>query len=332
LAKREESWKQFIQPRLVYLDEPRFTPKQLKRIKEYYLTGDTPCPEEWDKYSEPDPVPFILRLWLHPDDSIDNWRTIRDSVLNEDTHKSYVEIIVNETSLFLFQSAGNMLATDIQYDAENGFFMGKEGELAKFYINEVGETDRIECNGSSFDKGLELLFIRFHSGALGWLKNTVNLNKVSRFLVDEWIVSFGRRDEFFYVVEQEARRAENYNKVSIKERLLEFFYTVSHYQESSDISLPHYLAVLHYCSNHTSARIEFVDEVNNALDNQPIPDYVKHWWDIAKTSDSIDEALERAEPTLTILIPPEPVREKTLKEKLLEKRMQGKKKRRGRLV
>jgi len=209
---------------------------------------------------------------------------------------------------------------------------GKEGELAKFYINEVGESDRLGSSAFSFDKGLEHLFLHFHRGAITWLKNTINLNKVSRFIIDEWIVSFGRRDEFVYVVEQEARRAQNYNIVSLKERLLEFFYTVSHYQESSDISLPPHLAVLHYCSNHTLARIEFVDEVNNALDNQPIPDYVKHWWDIAKTSDSIEEALERAEPTLTILIPPEPVREKTLKEKLLEKRMQSKKKRRGRLV
>lgn len=50
-----------------------------KALQHYYLSGREP---DWNQFSEPDPIPLHLRLWLHPDQSDASWNKITARVLS----------------------------------------------------------------------------------------------------------------------------------------------------------------------------------------------------------------------------------------------------------
>jgi len=319
--ERVELWRNEIKKRLQRkLHDDPYSMGQLRILEQYYMAGKEPDFDRDDRYCY-DPITFVLRLWLHPDQSHANWCKIRDAIFHEDRTTQVTNDV--EENIFLsirfLRYAGDNSFLDKSlpntYNTQNGVFYGAESRLAPFFLaaldNRTVSKHKVEAKKICFSNILTSP-PGVHGTMLDWLESEklINQHIIYRFLVDQWHASLKDVEEAYYVKEHPVRTG--------KKETLMFFHTVLHYPfpDASDC-----------------IRKQYAFDVKDTLDNKVLPDFIAHWWNIVKTSNSLEEVIERAEPTFTIpKPPPPPPPEKTLKEKLLEKRMQGKKKRRGRLV
>lgn len=82
VASRKEQWRAFgpamkvIQP----------TAAEARAVERYYLTGKQSVPQKW--HDEFPSLALFFRLWMHPDDSEENWRAQTDATVWEDYNLS----------------------------------------------------------------------------------------------------------------------------------------------------------------------------------------------------------------------------------------------------
>jgi hypothetical protein len=304
-AQREAQWEKEISPRFSYAFAYPFTKKQLSDYKRYYIRGETP---NWDRNKKDNPVPLVIRLWLDPDSSLENWLSIRDIVFdgNEDMYDLRYELNYFDS---LFLQADSDAYNDI-YDIEVGFFIGMEKSLVDFYFEHLGGERYFRAPNVEVDKyallGLPYQFGGMHS----WLSKDkiINTNKLSQFTVKYWVKALTWSNE-------EAFGTDVLR--SNKSHILKLFYYVKHFE---------------FANEKLDIRRVFISQVQEAMTNDDLPGFIKHWWHLAQKASSLDALWLAAQPFFTEIPEPEPIVEKSLKQKLLEKRSAVKKKRRGKLV
>lgn len=74
LAERKKAW-----PALADKLHGQYDKGDVKIFERYYLKGAEP---KLDNLWHSDPIPLVLRLWLHPDQSDESWRAITERVLS----------------------------------------------------------------------------------------------------------------------------------------------------------------------------------------------------------------------------------------------------------
>ncbi|GIU12861.1 MULTISPECIES: hypothetical protein [unclassified Shewanella] len=302
--QREAQWENDILPRLVSIFIERFTKKQLADFKRYYITGRAP---KWNRDDNVNPVPLIVRLWLAPDSSLDNWLSIRDVIFDgkEDMQDLEYEIKYIE---YLFQEANSNLYNE-DYNISNGFFLGMEKSIVDFYFEYLGDERYFRAPKIEVDKYVLLGLPREFGGMHGWLctDKVINKNKLSQHCIKYWIKSLSWADE---------KSFGSGGLPSKKYHLLKLFYSTVNFT----------------ISGTNDVREAFVCELIDVLNNEELPGFINHWWLLAQKAASLEDLLLTADPFFSPIPEPEPVIEKSLKQKLLEKRSATKKKRRGKLV
>ncbi|PMG77749.1 hypothetical protein BCU84_09895 [Shewanella sp. 10N.286.51.B7] len=305
IAQREAIWEHEISPRFSDYFVEKFTKKQLSDFKRYYIKGKAP---KWDRNDKDNPVPLVIRLWLDPDSSLDNWLSIRDVVF--DGHEDMYDL---RYELNYFAALFRQANADIDfndYDNENGFFMGLEKRLVNFYFEHLGDGRYFRAPNIEVDKyalvGLPYKF----GGMYSWLTKAriINKNKLSQFAVKYWAKALTWSNE------------EAFGKdilYSNKSHILELFYYVENFE---------------FLDEDLDIRRVFLSQLKQAMSNDDLPEFIKHWWQLAQKAASLEELMIEADPFFTEIPLPEPIVEKSLKQKLLEKRSAVKKKRRGKLV
>jgi len=333
-AQREQLWETKIYPRLTYPTGYKFQKRQLQQLKRYYLTGKAP---KLGPTSLLDPFPLVISLWLHPDHSLENWLNILEKAkADENGNCWYFHQHHLENSMIFFNEAWtngrcpnyelDPTGKTYYYDFEEGFFLGKEKALVDFFFKYIGDERFVVCNLDGkeivFDKYSNFkLYILLPGYMCDWLDEVVNKHGLPRYMTPYWILSLSAKDEYFYDeyhFRDEHVHGNKYRKVFLKEYIIIFFYTILHYPKPDS-------------SGDDAIRRQYVVETLDAIEKATLPDFINHWWKIVKTSKTLEEAQERAKPRFKEKEIPV-VKEKTLKEKLLERRAAPKKKRRGKLV
>ncbi|WP_065188411.1 hypothetical protein [Shewanella woodyi] len=304
IAQRETQWEKEISPRLTYALVEQFTKKQLVDFKRYYITGRAP---KWSRDDKVNPVPLIVRLWLDPDSSLENWLEIRDTIFDgkEDMQDLEYEL---KCFRYIFLRANSNSYNDC-YNNENGFFMGMEKSIVDFYFEHLGDELYFRAPKIEVDKYVLLGLPREFGGIHGWLSTDkiINKNKLSQHCIKYWIKSLSWTDE---------KSFGSGGLPSKKYHVLKLFFS----------------SVNFTISGTNDVREAFVCELIDVLNNEELPEFINHWWLLAQKAASLEDLLLTADPFFSSIPEPEPVIEKSLKQKLLEKRSSTKKKRRGKLV
>ncbi|MEI4551690.1 hypothetical protein [Pseudoalteromonas spongiae] len=331
LAEREQLWLDKILPRLTYDTGYKFPKRQLQQLKRYYLTG---IPPKLSETSQFDPFPLVISLWLHPDQSLENWLGILAKA-QADFFGSYFLDHHLKNSLCFFGEAGSYITipnleldpsgNTYYYHIEEGYFLGAEKALLDFFFSHMGDERYITYKSNKdefvFDKYQSFGLYHFPSSTRGWLQAETLINPYfsNRYKTKYWLLSLETKDEYYYD-EYDFRDmyGKTYTSVSPKNEMISFFYTLLHYPELG-------------IKSDDSIRCQYVADTIKAIEEFELPDFIDHWWQIVKTSKTLEQAQERAKPRFKEKEIPI-VKEKTMKEKLLERRATPKKKRRGKLV
>ncbi len=142
VKQRKQDW-QDILIRLQHSEE--FTKKQLKSFESYYLRGREP---KWDIQFDNDPLPLIIRLWLHPDQSEENWNRIRDAVLN------YPDPMVIHDSLSesfkIYYEADNAVSYSGHHKTPNSFMNGLEEKMYLILYGSPESSEYMKFHGEEF--------------------------------------------------------------------------------------------------------------------------------------------------------------------------------------
>lgn len=325
LAEREQLWLDKILPRLIYDTGYKFPKRQLQQLKRYYLTG---IPPKLSETSQFDPFPLVISLWLHPVQSLENWLGILAKAQADMGGNYFIEHHLKESMRFFLQASSNVYYPNYEldpsgktyfYDNTEGYFLGAEKSLLDFFFNHIGEARFVTCylkgKEITFDKYQSFGLYRFPSYTKGWLESERLINGYCscRYETQYWLLSLETKDEYYY-----DEYDKKYDSISPKEKMIAFFYTLLHYVELDR-------------KGDDNIRCQYVADTIKAIEEFDLPDFIDHWWQIVKTSKTLEQAQESAKPRFKEKEIPI-VKEKTMKEKLLERRATPKKKRRGRLV
>lgn len=324
-VEREQLWLDKIFPRLTYDTGYKFPKRQLQQLKRYYLTGIAP---KLTSTSQFEPFPLVISLWLHPDQRLENWLSILAKAQADVGGYSFIEHHLKKSMPFFLQAASNLYYPNWEldpsgktyyYDNAEGYFLGVEKALLDFFFNYIGDARYVTYNLKKkeykFDKYSSFGLYRFPSYTRGWLQSEESINRycTCRYETQYWLLSLATKDEYFY-----DEYDKNYDSISPKEKIVAFFYTLLNYAELNR-------------KDDDSIRREYIVDTIKAIEAFDLPDFINHWWEIIKTSETLEQAQELAKPRYKEKETPV-IKEKTMKEKLLERRAAPKKKRRGKLV
>ncbi len=325
LTEREQLWLDKILPRLTYDTGYKFPKRQLQQLKRYYLTGIAP---KLASTSQFEPFPLVISLWLHPDQGLENWLKILEKVQEDASGYYFIEHHLKKSMCFLGEAGGDRYLPNYEvdpsgktyyFDIEEGYFLGAEKVLLDFFFNHIGDARYVTCSlkneENKFDKYSSFgLYYLPHNMVL-WLKSEKIINPYYTFFykTSYWLLSLATQDEYFY-----DEYDKKYDSIPPKEKMISYFYTLLHYAELEK-------------KGADSIRRQYVADTIKAIEEFDLPDFINHWWQIVKTSETLEQAQEIAKPRFKEKEIPI-IKEKTMKEKLLERRAAPKKKRRGRLV
>ncbi len=324
-AEREQLWLDKILPRLTYDTGYKFPKRQLQQLKRYYLTGILP---KLALTSQFEPFPLVISLWLHPDQGLETWLGILAKAQADGNCYYFIEHHLKESMCYFGRSGGNTYLPNYEidpsgntyyYDIEEGYFLGAEKSLLDFFFNHIGEVQYVTCKLKNkeynFDKYSYFGLYYLPHNIVLWLKSDkiINSHFLSRYKTLYWLLSLATKDEYFY-----DEYDKNYDSISPKEKIISFFFTLLNYADLKR-------------TGDDSIRCQYVADTIKAIEEFDLPDFINHWWQIVKTSETLEQAQERAKPRFKEKEIPI-IKEKTMKEKLLERRAAPKKKRRGKLV
>jgi len=329
--EREQLWLDKILPRLTYDTGYKFPKRQLQQLKRYYLTGIPPKLSETSQFER---FPLVISLWLHPDQSLENWLGILAKAQADGNCYYFIEHHLKESMRFFLQASSNVYYPNYEldpsgktyyYDNSEGYFLGAEKALLDFFFNCIGEarfvTYKLNSKDIAFDKYQSFGLYRFPSYTRGWLQTEEIINRycTCRYRTQYWLLSLATKDEYFYdKYDGRDMYGKKYTSIPPKEKMISFFYILLHYSELER-------------EGDDSIRCQYVADTIKAIEEFDLPDFINHWWQIVKTSETLEQAQERAKPRFKEKEIPI-IKEKTMKEKLLERRAAPNKKRRGRLV
>lgn len=132
----QRTWSDIL-ARLKFLD---FSRGEIKIFKDYF-NGVEP---DWDETGvEPDPIPLVFRLWLHPDQSEESWCRITEKFLAY-RKRNFIHISLHESYRILSQFGDTHFFNGI--DAPLGFFAGSDKKLAQFMMGETAAGARYTYN------------------------------------------------------------------------------------------------------------------------------------------------------------------------------------------
>jgi hypothetical protein len=324
-VEREQLWLDKILPRLTYDTGYKFPKRQLQQLKRYYLTGIAP---KLASTSQFDPFPLVISLWLHPDQSLDNWLDILAKAQADLWGNYFLEHHLKNSMCF-FGRAGSYKGlpnweldpsgNTYYYYIEEGYFLGAEKSLLDFFFNHIGEARYLAYQVKKiefiFDKYQSFGLYNLPSSTRGWLHTETLINPYfcNRYETKYWLLSLATKDEYYY-----DEYDKEYDSTSPKEEMISFFFTLLNYADLKR-------------TGDDSIRRQYVADTIKAIEEFDLPDFINHWWQIVKTSETLEQAQERAKPRFKEKEIPI-IKEKTMKEKLLERRAAPKKKRRGKLV
>ena len=312
LEERKQLWDKEVMPRIAFNFNLHERSKALQEFKYFYLYQKEK--EDYEPEYDLDWMPVVLRLWLLPDHSLENWTAILRSMFKVHGWDGMEGTVQSSFGLLIDVGSHNYTDySDYPADLTDGYFMGAEQKLVDFFVNHLGGIIKTECGEESYQSFLQQKEKKWRTDSgRNWINKTININRVCCFLIPQYVRQFHQIDESFYT----------HNKHK-KIRVVEYLYNISHYNEfcanppevENDVTRE-----IHYRPDRVQARQEFIDQLYHELETQELADYLAHWWHIAKTSSSLAEAQKRAEPVFKEPEPdPEPIPE-TPKERMLRER------------
>lgn len=295
--KRKKIWKEKLFPRLDWISQYAGKKYPMKHFERFYISQKEP---RFNRQTDGDKIPLILRLWWSDDHSFKNWCNIRDMVF-EGEDWLYYENNLDDSGTLLGQAHGNNLGCE--YDIENGFFLGDEKKLLDFYLFHVLDSEFVKSrtkttpSGEAFGMPLSWSF-----RILDWLNRTINLNMLSLYRIDEWVRCSISMDEGAYTVEVTRWRGVNRNS---KYLMIELMFAITHLDQYL-LTQPEIIGLnarqIHHSVSHKEARESFCIELVEKLESAQLPDFINHWWQSAKNAETFDHALQLTEARFT----PEP--------------------------
>ena len=312
LADREQLWDKEVMPRIAIKFKLHEKSKALQEFKDFYLYQKEQA--DYEPEYDLDWMPVVVRLWLLPDHSVDNWTAILRSMLKVHGWEGMAGT-VQGSFRFLCQAGGVDYTGYYNYpesDLTDGYFMGTEQKLVDFFVNHLSEIVKTECGEDGYLMFLQQKETWPTDSGIMWIKETININRVCCFLVPEYIRGYHERNESFYT--------RNPNK---KARVVEYLYSISHYDEfcanppeiEDDV-----VKAIHNSPDRVQARQAFIDQLYHELETQELADYLARWWHIAKTRNSLAEAQKRADPVFKEPEPEPAQIPETPKERMLRER------------
>ena len=128
LEQRRIVWPE-IQARLTVAG---ITKGDLKKIESYFIKGKEPkIKVHTETLMDDDPIPLVLRLWLHPDSSDASWCSIVENVLKYPGNGAIIRSL-REGERLINQFATTHFFNGV--DAPMGFLAGHEERIARFLL------------------------------------------------------------------------------------------------------------------------------------------------------------------------------------------------------
>lgn len=168
LKQRRQTWKSY---ELNLKKSNQFDASDLKYFEDYFLFGIEPKDQDGHYYDENVTLPLIIKAWLYPDCSEQNWLMIKNDVLKGSFQP---ETDVTASYRLLFEQGRRC-----EYSSENGcgdgFFLGDEKKLIEFFCGKPGIPEVVPIEGSNY--------LEYCSGTGMWLESLIQ--SISWFLADK---------------------------------------------------------------------------------------------------------------------------------------------------
>lgn len=224
---------------------------------------------------EEDPIPLVLRLWLHPDQTDESWCAITERVLSY-RGRGLAGISITESRRILSQYANSHYFNGV--DAPAGFMGGAEERIYKFLVGETELGRRYtynpmpknpEQNGYLYSVGW--FGFMYYVDMCVWLgvEGAFNSNSARNpfylgcCFLGQWR-KFLEADTGYYIEKfQGDERYEKYIK--------EYFAAVLNYPVPVD-------------GGDDLERQLYCQEAREILDNANIPLLLKSWWEEVKSA------------------------------------------------
>ncbi|MGY4534582.1 hypothetical protein ACVW0Y_003723 [Pseudomonas sp. TE3786] len=261
LAARKASWPSRLQ-RIQYMGF--YTKREMKAFEQYYLSAKEP---RWDNDQLDDPIPLVLRLWLHPDNSDENWCAITEHLLSYPGRN--VPMYSLSDSSKLMYHAERSTFTYFSNDAAIDAFDGDEKRLYQFLTGQTECSRRFRFDGKPLYSASGSHNGYMYNELTKWLDHEpqINPHSVLYYALDAWAVYLDapKRERTFAEMDPED-----------SQRLRKYLRKVAHYPApvagGSDLE-----------------RQEYCQQVREILDSRELVPRLAEWWVQAKRGDGVLE-------------------------------------------
>ncbi|MFT6910408.1 MAG: hypothetical protein ACJAS1_007137 [Oleiphilaceae bacterium] len=256
MKERKVQWND-IYLRLVQSE--KFTKKQLKTVESFFLRGKEP---KWDIAFDNDPIPLLFRLWFDPDQSEGNWEIIRNSVLSYPAPMAIDETL--RESFEILEEANDHVTYSGLHNTPESFMGGLESRIYKFMHGPAESPGIIKYQDGEYAV-TRLFHTGYYLNNYEWLhqQKLANKYKLNQYKLEYWYQALSDDD----CAKLEKLKPSGESRLG---SVLLYLEKVQEYKSLPEDSID-------------EARASYCEKVREILDNRPLPEKMRQWWEEAKT-------------------------------------------------
>lgn len=269
LKQRKKSWKQY-ESNLKH--SKRFDKSDLKYFQDYYLYGIEPKDQDGHCYDENVTLPLIIKAWLYPDCTKQDWIKLKEDVL---TTSFQPETDLTASYRLLFDQ-GKLSEYSTEHGLGDGFFLGNEKKLIEFFCGLPGSPEVVSienenylgyCSGTG-------MFHTFLTQTVGWFLADTRPNPffIYQYLFENWKRTVSEHPDYFKPLDIDSPPSfdpENFNDELTK--LIMQFNCIKK-------SLERLAKMRKSEREFEEPRKSFFIELCNFLDSEDLPKNLKKMW------------------------------------------------------